>query len=403
MPAAPAVPADCEDASLGSLARTAAFGFAGRFGRPPRWLAAAPGRVNLIGEHTDYNGGFVLPMAIARHVVIAAAPAAESAPSRVRVHSSTLDQTVDVPLAGPVLPGEPRWANYLRGVIAGFQCAGFAPPSLDLWVASTLPVGAGLSSSAALEVATATLLEAATGAALEARAKAHLCRRAEQDYARVPCGLMDQLASVLGDESGPMLIDCTSEGAVLVPLADAETSVLICNSNVTHTLADGAYAERRAQCAEAARVLGVPLLRGATLPALAAAREAMDPVAYRRARHVIMENARTLAMARALAAGDLATAGRRMYESHRSLRDDFEVSCPELDALVDAAAEIGEAGGVWGARLTGGGFGGCAVALVRRERIPQVKATLAAEYRRRTGLVLTAFVSRPARGTHLVS
>jgi galactokinase len=395
-----------DDLGLLALVRTAARAFAARFGADPRWVVAAPGRVNLIGEHTDYNGGFVLPMAIDRYVVIAAAPAegdGAAARPRLRVHSAALDASVDIPLGVPLAPGEPTWANYVRGVVAGFQQRGLTPPALDALAVSDVPVGGGLSSSAALEVATATLIEAATGATLERLDKARLCRWAEHEYAGVPCGLMDQAASVLGDEAGPLLIDCKTEVARLVRIADPDASILVCDSSVRHALGDGEYARRRNECAQAARILGVASLRDATLDRVEAARGALGDVVYRRARHVVTENARTLAAAAAFEAADLDAAGQLMYESHRSLRDDFEVSCPEIDTLVDVAREIGPAGGVLGARMTGGGFGGCTVTLVRTDRVGPVAERLAGEYRRRHGRLLAHFVSRPARGAHLVS
>jgi galactokinase len=393
--------------TAGVSAEAAIRAFAARFGSKPRWLAAAPGRVNLIGEHTDYNGGFVLPMAIDRYAIVAAAPAPDSGPGaasepRMRVHSVALDASVDLSLEGPMGPGEPGWANYVRGVINGFQSRGLKPPSLDVVIVSDVPLGGGLSSSAALEVAAATMLEAATGTTLDPREKARLCRQAEHDFAGVPCGLMDQLASVLGDSAGALLIDCQFEIVRLVPFADPNVSVLICNTNIKHVLADGAYSRRRAECAEAARQLGVPTLRDATPEMVEAARGIFDPVVRRRARHVVTENARTLAAAKHLEGRDFAKVGGLMYESHRSLRDDFEVSCRELDTLVDVAAEIGDAGGVFGARMTGGGFGGCTVTLVRTQRIAAVAQTLGLEYKRRTGCTLTHFVSRPARGAHLI-
>jgi galactokinase len=391
------------DSGLTTLARTTARAFAARFGGQPRWLAAAPGRVNLIGEHTDYNGGFVLPMAIDRYVVIAAAPAAQREPRRIRVHSTAVNGSADVPLDAAVKPGEPTWANYVRGVIAGFQGRGISPPAMDAMVVSEVPVGGGLSSSAALEVATATLLEAATGLTMEPLEKARLCRQAEHDYAGVPCGLMDQAASVLGKEAGLLLMDCQSEETRVVPFTDPTVSVLICNSNVRHALGDGAYAKRRAECNEAARLMDVTTLRDATPEMVEAAREKLGPVVYRRARHVVTENARTVAAAAALEAGQVAAAGALMYKSHDSLRDDYEVSCPEIDTLVQVAREIGEAGGVFGSRITGGGFGGCTVTLVRSERVPAVAETLTREYRRRHDRALTHFVSRPARGAHLVT
>ena len=400
-----------------TLAHAAARAFSARFGATPSWMAAAPGRVNLIGDHTDYTGGFALPMAIDRYTVIAGGPAAPGAPAagrdrpRLRFHSAAVDATAEVPLDELLRAGEPSpspspspsWANYVRGVVAGFQGRGLRPPGLDALAVSDVPLGGGLSSSASLEVATATLLEAAIGVSLDPLDKARLCRQAENDFAHVPCGLMDQLTAVLGDESGPLLVDFESEQSRPVPIADPAVSVLVCNSNVRHALGDGEYARRRADCEEAARRMGLPTLRGATPAAVEAARDKLGPVVYRRAHHVVTENARTVAAAGALAASDVGRVGALMYESHQSLRDDFEVSCPELDSLVEIAREIGAGDGVYGARMTGGGFGGCAVMLVRGDRVAMITDALAREYRRRQGRVVTSFVSRPARGAHLIN
>jgi galactokinase len=236
---------------------------------------------------------------------------------------------------------------------------------------------------------------------LDPREKAHLCRQAEHEFAGVPCGLMDQLASVLGDAAGALLIDCRVEVVRVVPFDDPGMSLLVCNSNVKHALADGAYGRRRAECAEAARQLGVSSLRDATPEMVDGARD-IDPIVRRRARHVTTENARTLAAAAHLEAHEFAAVGALMYESHQSLRDDFEVSAPEVDVLVDAAREAGAAGGVLGSRMTGGGFGGCTVTLVRTEAVASVAETIVRAYHRRTGRTATPFVSRPARGAHLV-
>jgi galactokinase len=397
---------------LAALARRAADELQRRFGRPPRWLAAAPGRVNLIGEHTDYNDGFVLPMAIDRHTVVAAAPADTAAgPPRLRLVSLAKDvgpdqhpqaQPVSLSLDATLAPGPPRWTSYVRGVVAGVLARGARPPSLDVVVASDLPLGGGLSSSAALEVATATLLAAAGALALPTLEIARLCRRAEQEWAGVPCGIMDQLASAAGQAGQALLIDCQDETVREVALPAADAAVLVTNTGVRHALADGTYARRRAECQRAAELLGVPSLRAATPEALAQAGALLPADIAARARHVVSENARTLAAAEALAGGDLAGAGRLMYQSHRSLRDDYQVSCPELDALVDIAGGIGEAGGVFGARLTGGGFGGCTVTLVRRDRVAEVAAALGAQYQQRTGRASEPFVVEAAPGARLL-
>jgi galactokinase len=358
--------------------------------------------VNIIGEHTDYSGGLVLPMAIDRYTVIAAAPAEADAGRRLRLYSAAMDESVDIPLAATPVAGEPRWANYARGVVAGFGARGIEPPALDALMISDVPLGSGLSSSAAFEVATATLLETALGAPLDPLEKARLCRQAEHDFAGVPCGIMDQMISVLGDDSGALLIDCRSQQARLVPFADPSVSLLIANSNVRHALGDGTYAARMSACVEAAHVLGVPELGQATPAMVATAERALGPLLFRRARHVVSENTRTRAAADGLAGSDWRGTGQLMYESHRSLRDDFEVSAPELDTLVDLAGEIGEAGGVFGARMTGAGFGGCTVTLAATDRVAEIGDRLARDYQRLHARALTWFVSRPARGAHVV-
>ncbi|MBV9945294.1 MAG: galactokinase [Myxococcales bacterium] len=381
-----------------TLAAQAVDAFATRFSRPADWLVAAPGRVNLIGEHTDYNRGFVLPMAIDRHVVIAAGRADPDEGPRLRLHSAAVEAGIDIPLDTPARAAPPAWSNYVRGVIAGFQRRGARIPALRAWIASDVPLGVGLSSSAALGVATATLFEAVSGTMLPPVEKARLCQRAEHEFAGVPCGLMDPLISTLADEGGPLLIDCRSEVARTVPIRDPDVSVLVCNTNVHHALGDSAYAQRYDECENAARHLGVPSLRDATPSDIDRARGALGPVLHRRARHVVTENARVLDAARALEAGDTNRAGALFYESHASLRDDYEVSCRELDLLVDAARSLGAGAGVYGARLTGGGFGGCTVTLVRTDRVTAVSGALSVAFERETGRKLETFVSRPARG-----
>jgi galactokinase len=379
-----------------AVAVEAVRAFAARFGRGAQWLVVAPGRVNLIGEHTDYNEGFVLPMAIERCVAIAAGPVDATEP-RMRVVSAAVGGSVDIRLDFAQKDARGAWSNYVRGVVAGFGAWAKSIPSIDALIASDLPLGGGLSSSAALEVATATLLEVATGRDLPAAHKVDLCRRAEHEYAGVPCGLMDQLACVLGDPHGPLLIDCRSGATRAVPMAP-DLAVVVCNTGVRHALVDGEYARRRAECERAARALGVASLRDATIESVNAADGRLDPVARRRARHVVTENARTLAAVFALERGDFIALGRLFGESHRSLRDDFEVSCAELDILVDAAGDLPADWGVYGARMTGGGFGGCTVTLVRSDRVSVVLDELRRRFARVTGRVPDAFVTRPARG-----
>ncbi|MGO8926398.1 MAG: galactokinase [Limisphaerales bacterium] len=373
--------------------------FARCFGHPPRWLVAAPGRVNLIGEHTDYNDGFVLPMAIERYIVIAG----DTNTSRmVTLHSVTPGETASFSIRPTVERGEPGWSNYVRGVIAGFPKSTKKLAAFDAVIESNLPYGGGLASSAALEVATATLLEAMTGQTLDPIEKALLCQRAEHDFAGVPCGIMDQFTSILGRENHALLLDCRSRTATPVAMTDPAVTVLIINTNVRHKLAESEYAKRRSCCETAARVLKVAALRDATLEALEAARGQLEPVAFRRARHVITENERTLQAAKAIQASDWAAAGRLMYASHASLRDDYEVSCPELDTVVEIAQEMGEAGGVIGCRMTGGGFGGCAVSLVKTEAVQRITRNMDAAYEKKAGRQATIFSSRPAAGARVL-
>jgi galactokinase len=385
--------------TLHQLTQRATDRFFQRFAHPPQWLVAAPGRVNIIGEHTDYNDGFVLPMAIERWTVLAAAPVREP---RATLHSEMIGGTAVLDLTRPMQRGEPQWANYVRGVIAGFQKLEPRIHGFEAVLDSTVPLGSGLSSSAALEVATATLLESVTGYVLDPVDKALLCQRAEHEFAGVPCGIMDQFTSALARANHLLQLDCRSRDTELVPMVDPSVAVLIINTNVRHELASGQYSQRRAQCEAAAKALGVPALRDATMAMLRQAEDQLDPVVFRRARHVITEIERTLAAAKAIAESDWNTAGRLMYASHDSLRFDYEVSCPELDCVVDIARSIGSAGGVIGCRMTGGGFGGCAVSLVRTASVAAITERMAKEYLRRTQIEPALFLSRPTDGAHVV-
>ena len=377
------------------MATRAAQLFARCFGHPPRWLVAAPGRVNLIGEHTDYNDGFVLPMAIRRYILMAADT---NTRRQVTLHSETTGETATFGIRPKVERGEPGWSNYVRGVIAGFQKLGKGATGFDAVIESSLPFGGGLASSAALEVATATLLEAMAGPVLEPLEKALLCQQAEHDFAGVPCGIMDQFTSILAQEDHALLLDCRSRTATSVAMTDPAVTVLIINTHVRHKLAESEYAKRRSQCEAAARVLKVAALRDATPEALNAARRQMEPAVFRRARHVISENARTVQAAQAIQASDWAKVGELMYASHASLHEDYEVSCPELDTVVEIAQSIGEAGGVIGCRMTGGGFGGCAVSLVKTDAVQRTTRALDGAYEKKTGHQVNIFSSRPAAG-----
>ncbi len=379
-------------------------GFQAAFGRAPAVVATAPGRVNLIGEHTDYSGGFVLPMAIERHTAVAVGAAPGANDRFAALDQEAGAQAMTVMTRSESLAREPRgWTSYVRGVIAGFASRGIDLGAIDLAVTSDVPLGSGLSSSAALEVAAATAIESMTDTRLGEVEKALLCQKAEHEYAGVPCGLMDQFISVMGREGFALLIDCRAASAE--PIALRGVSVLIINSMVRHALTGGEYAERRHQCEAAASALHsagqpVELLRDVDERMLVKLEALVEPVVYRRARHVVRENARTIEAARAMEAGAWARVGALMQASHASLRDDFEVSCHELDLLVGYASETR---GIIGCRMTGGGFGGCVVALVKPEQAAQAGAAIAARYEASTGVVPDWFVSGPAAGARAES
>jgi galactokinase len=375
--------------------------FERRYGRRPRWIVAAPGRVNLIGEHIDYNDGFVLPMAIDRYCIIAADRA--DAEDDARVFSVATDEEAMISLTAPQKhPTSGHWSNYVAGVIAGCLARGMQPAGFQAVIDSGVPFGGGLSSSASLEVAMATLMEVMTGTVFEPVEKALLCQKAEHEYACVPCGIMDQFASVMGRANHLMLLDCRSREIEHIPLVDPGITVLIINTNVKHELSGGEYAERRGQCESAARKMGVSSLRDVTQAQLESSRETLDAIEFRRARHAITEIRRTSEAAAAIKTGDWQRVGRLMYASHDSLRDDYEVSCRELDLLVDLARHFRPGDGVIGSRMTGGGFGGCTVSLVETSKAQKVTDNLARSYRDQTGIEPSVLTSRPARGAHVV-
>jgi galactokinase len=386
--------------NLKELAAHVGAEFEKHYGRAPRWIVAAPGRVNVIGEHTDYNDGFVLPMAIERYAIMAADNAAAS--GKISIYDTHFQENATIDVSAPVTKGSPKWSNYIRGVIAGFQNRGQTIPALDVAFMSTVPLGGGLSSSAALEVCTATLLEAATGKRIDPVEKALIAQTAEHEFAGVPCGIMDQFISALGREGHLLLLDCRTRKTELVPMDDPSVSLLVINTNVKHELSGGEYAQRRAECEEAAKILGVPFLRDANADQLEHAKSKMTETVFCRARHVIGEIERTLHAAEGIRNSNWPTVGQFMYASHNSLRDDYEVSCKELDAVVEIAEDIGYAGGVYGCRMTGGGFGGCCVALVKTNSIESITKKITDDYKVKTGIEATIFCSRPAAGATII-
>lgn len=382
-----------------TLANRTVARFAELIGAAPDLVVRAPGRVNLIGEHTDYNDGFVLPAAIGLQSVVAV----RRRPDRVvrmiatdfgdAVSEFDLERLIESDADQP-------WSNYIRGVVAAMQSEGVEFGGLDMLVAGDIPKGSGLSSSASLSVASGMIFGGlfAPGR-FDATQIALIAQRAECDFVGMRCGNMDQLASAHGVAGHALLIDCRSLDVQPVALPP-DMAILIVHSGISRGLVDGAYNERRLQCESVARQLEVAALRDVTLPVLDAARGGLDPLAYRRARHVVTENARTLAAARAMEAGDLVLLGELMAASHASMRDDFEITLPAIDALV---AELQSAiGGRGGARMTGGGFGGAVVALVEKDAVKAVTSHVAARYRTPEGTEPVIMIERAHDGASVV-
>ena len=374
--------------------------FKERFGHAADLAVLAPGRVNLIGEHMDYNNGLVLPMAINQSIALVARKRDEGS-SGMRVFSTDLDQEICIDSAAIDKTQVSGWAAYVTGVIALCQKLGMQTPAMDVVLVSDLPRGAGLSSSAALEVAFATLLETVCGTYLEPWQKIRLCQQAENEYAGVPCGFMDQATICLAKEGHLLLIDCDTQETRHVPFNDPDVSVLIIDSCVKHQLIDSPFAQRRQQCEDTAVALGKPL-RALSMQELETRRDELDAVNFRRARHVVTEIERTTNAVDAIAAGNWKLAGELMCASHASLRDDYEVSCVEVDALVNTCTVLGTEAGVYGSRITGGGFGGCVVALVESAQVARIKAAVTEAYRGETGIEARFIEASPAPGARLV-
>lgn len=366
--------------------------FAELFGKRSSFTVSAPGRVNLIGDHTDYNGGFALPMTINRGISIAGE---FSSSGDTRIFSETIGEEAILNTKEPST-SPPGWQRYAAGVLHLAEEALGAHPAFDAVVTSSIPKGAGLSSSAALAVALVGVAENLTGQALDPIAKARLCQRAEHEYAGVPCGIMDQLAIIHGSRDHAILLDCRNCQTALVPIPADEVGLLVIDSSVERALSDGVYADRRNVCEQAASLLGVKALRDLSVELLQNKHANIGETQYRLARHVVTENDRVRAFAAAAHKSDWNTAGSLMRESHISLRDDFEVTVPELDLLADEAQAIGSSGGVFGCRMTGGGFGGCVVALVKPGCEEQVSARLAKQFDRAFGRLPTMHQVRGA-------
>jgi len=387
-------PAEMDSPGPRAAPDRAAEAFRAQWGGEPSFLVRAPGRVNLIGEHTDYNEGFVLPMAIDRAVWIALRPRKER---RVTVHAVDFGGTLDFGFP-TIEKGGPAWGEYVKGVAWSLIEAGHTLAGWEGVVAGDVPIGAGLSSSAALEVAAARAFAAAAGLAWEPLAMARITQRAENDWVGVPCGIMDQLVSIAGVAGHALLIDCRTLEISPVPLP-AGAAVVVLDTGTRRGVAASAYQERREQCRQAARFLGAASLRDVTLQDLARASTALSQTTLRRARHVVAENERTRLAAQALQRGDAIEVGLLMNASHASLKEDFEVSSPELDAIVAASRRRPDC---LGARLTGAGFGGCAVALVREGDLEGFASEVRDGYRSMTGREARITVCTPAAGAEVI-
>jgi galactokinase len=368
-------------------------------------VVQAPGRVNLIGEHTDYNDGYVMPIAIDRYTAVQATPRADD---RIIVSSEGFGPSIGFALRAPrdktpdAIPDSDAWGRYVQAVVWALQDAGNALQGCSLRIRSSVPSGAGLSSSAALEVACGFALMMLAGIEPDRTALALLCQRAENEYVGARCGIMDQYIACHGRAGHALLLDCRRLEHSHVPLrfTDSDTRIVVCNSMVRHSLAGGEYNRRREQCEAGVRHLAmrraeIKALRDLSMAEFDVLATDMEPLIKQRCRHVIGENERVQSAAAAISRGDAAAFGQLMYASHASLRDDFEVSCAELDLLVDLAGNID---GVYGARMTGAGFGGCTVNLVRSDAVDRFERSIAEPFADATGKTPQIFVCRASEG-----
>jgi galactokinase len=377
--------------------------FRNSFHADPEIVVRAPGRVNLIGEHTDYNDGFVLPVAIDRYVYLAASKCVSHLTT---IRSIDFDQSATFRIT-ELEPKSDRgwitdrtlWANYPAGVAWALRESGSIFTGFDAAFTSSVPIGAGLSSSAAVDVAFATAWKKLYGLEIEDAALAKLCQRADNDFVGIACGIMDQLISVLGSKDDALFIDCRSLKTENVPLPK-NVAIVVADTKVKRSLASSAYNERRSQCEEAASILrrtddSILALRDVPPALLLAHRTELAPIIFKRARHVVAENDRVRATVGALKRGDLITVGQLMKESHISLRDDYEVSCRELDTMVECAWSIE---GVIGSRMTGAGFGGCTVSLVKIDQADRFVEQLQYAYKKKTGIEPAIYMCHASDG-----
>jgi galactokinase len=356
----------------------------------------APGRVNLIGEHTDYNAGFVLPAAIDLFTQVTIAPRVDRK-LLIRSESFSDDVEFDLDDSCPIARG--HWSDYIRGVAVTLERAGYELKGAELDVRTTVPIGAGLSSSASLEVAVGYALLANSGITIDLLRLAKLCQQSENEFVGMRCGIMDQFIACLGRMAHALMLDCRSLEYRLLPLP-ADVRLVVCNTMIRHELAAGEYNNRRIECEAGVRHFAkflptVGSLRDVTINDLQSYGRDLPEAIFKRCRHVVTENARVVEAAAALEQSDLLAFGELMAASHRSLRDDYEVSCAELDTMVDLAQVLE---GVYGARMTGGGFGGCTINLVRSDCVDRFKETITHGYHRATGIAAEIYVCSSAKG-----
>ncbi|SCC01211.1 galactokinase [Gilliamella intestini] len=383
---------------MNALIKATTQAFESKFDYKPDTLIQAPGRVNLIGEHTDYNDGFVLPCAINYQTIISCHKRSDNL---IRVIAVDYDNQQDeFSLDSPIEKhSDYMWANYIRGVVKHLKKYANNIHGVDFAISGNVPQGAGLSSSASLEVAVAKMFQVLYNLALDGTKLALIGQEAENQFVGCNCGIMDQLISALGQSQHALLIDCRSLEVKPVSIPK-DFAVVIINSNIKRGLIDSEYNTRRKQCEAAAKALGVKALRDASLDDLKQIESTLDPIAYKRARHVITENERTIKAAQALTNGDYKLLSNLMAQSHNSMRDDFEITVPAIDYLVEIIHNvIGEQGGV---RMTGGGFGGCVVALVLKDKVDDVKTIVNHNYVKKFGIKEDFYICHPSEGANVI-
>jgi galactokinase len=366
-------------------------------------LCRAPGRVNIIGEHTDYNDGYVLPMAIGRDIMVAFKP---NGTDLLNVCAMNLDESASISLGEEGLPDGPGWMLYVGGVARALQQADVKLAGVDMVVHGTLPIGGGLSSSAALEVSAALAMLSAAGAVVEPKDVVRLCQQAEHDAVGMKCGMMDQYVAVFGQAGSAVMLDCRYASHELIPCPTDVAKFVVCDTGVRHELASSEYNKRREECeagaAAAARVLtgqNIEALRDLVPGELSGLIEELDATVMKRVRHVVTENARVLEAATAMRQQNYVSLGVMMDTSHESLRDNYEVSCSELDTMVELAWSQP---GVYGSRMTGGGFGGCTISLVDGEHVDAFCRRMATGYEAATGIAAQVYVCTPENGAEVI-